>query len=106
MKFIFRKRSLVLNIYTNLKKGTLSSGGSTSDVLMQVDLPILTDEACTNSIYSPNIDSTTQVCAGDGTGKDTCQGDSGEIFCFISIFIPLLEIRYKIYFIIIKVAHL
>lgn len=42
---------------------------------MQVELPILTDEKC-NKI-SGNFNSTLQVCAGDGTGKDTCQGDSG-----------------------------
>jgi len=47
---------------------------------LQVNLPILTDSACSNSIYSTNIDTTGQVCAGDGKGKDTCQGDSGNDF--------------------------
>ena len=44
---------------------------------MQVSLPVLTDDQCTKSIY-PFVDSAKQVCAGDGTGKDTCQGDSGK----------------------------
>lgn len=56
--------------------GTLSSGGSVSNVLMQVSLMILPDYNCTQSIYT-DVDAETQVCAGIGNGKDTCQGDSG-----------------------------
>ena len=45
---------------------------------MQVSLLILPDYNCTKSIYT-DIDAETQVCAGIGNGKDTCQGDSGNI---------------------------
>jgi hypothetical protein len=44
---------------------------------MQVTLLILPDYNCTNSGYT-DIDTTTQICAGIGNGKDTCQGDSGK----------------------------
>ena len=43
---------------------------------MQVSLLILPDYNCSRSIYS--IQTSTQVCAGIGNGKDTCQGDSGK----------------------------
>jgi hypothetical protein len=46
---------------------------------MQVPLYIQTDYNCYNSIYS-YINTTTQICAGKGDGKDTCQGDSGRIY--------------------------
>ena len=45
---------------------------------MQVSLMILPDYNCTQSIYT-DVDAETQVCAGIGNGKDTCQGDSGNI---------------------------
>ena len=49
---------------------------------MQVDLKIRSDVDCLNSVYGSDIDSKKQVCAGDGTGKDTCQGDSGKMIIF------------------------
>ena len=62
------------------KIGTLSYNDSiSSEFLRQVNLPIFTDDECANSVYSFYVDTTKQICAGDGTGKDTCQGDSGNL---------------------------
>jgi len=54
--------------------GTLSSGGSTPDVLYVVDVPVVTDQRC-NIEYPFNI-ADSNLCAGEH-GKDSCQGDSG-----------------------------
>jgi uncharacterized repeat protein (TIGR01451 family) len=59
--------------------GTTSSGGSDSDVLLQVEVPIVSTADC-NSSSSYNGGVTAQmICAGfiDDGGKDSCQGDSG-----------------------------
>lgn len=53
--------------------GRTSEGGPASSVLMQVDLPIVTNAQC-NAIYGDVA--STQMCAGIG-GRDSCQGDSG-----------------------------
>ncbi len=56
--------------------GTTSSGGNVSDVLQEVELPILSNETCAGS-YGSTITSN-MVCAGYAEGgKDSCQGDSG-----------------------------
>jgi hypothetical protein len=55
--------------------GSTSSGGPTSDDLLEADVPIVADGACSAS-YGTGFDPTTMVCAGDGV-HDTCQGDSG-----------------------------
>ncbi|KAI9034159.1 trypsin-like cysteine/serine peptidase domain-containing protein, partial [Hyaloraphidium curvatum] len=58
--------------------GTTSSGGSTSDSLLEVDLPYLTPAECRNAGYADgSADYATGMCAGRGDGRDTCQGDSG-----------------------------
>lgn len=51
--------------------GATSEGGPTSDVLMEVDLPFVSDADCGAGEE--------EVCAGDlqNGGIDTCQGDSG-----------------------------
>ena len=56
--------------------GATSEGGSGSPRLMQVTVPIVSDEECVNA-YGDDIDDT-MICAGlkEG-GKDACQGDSG-----------------------------
>jgi len=53
--------------------GTLSSGGSLSSTLQEVDVNVLSNSQCSNS-YS-GITSV-NVCAA-APGKDSCQGDSG-----------------------------
>lgn len=58
--------------------GRTSEGGSSSNALREVDMPIISDTDCDNA-YGGDVHVETQVCAGLlGTGgKDTCQGDSG-----------------------------
>jgi secreted trypsin-like serine protease len=58
--------------------GTTSEGGDPSDVLLEADVPIVSDSTCF-SAYSfnvPPMDPATMFCAGDGV-HDTCEGDSG-----------------------------
>lgn len=61
--------------------GTTSSGASsTSDVLMTVDVPVVSN-AQASTLYGQTI-TADQVAAGvlNGGGKDSCQGDSGGPF--------------------------
>jgi len=56
--------------------GRLSTNGDSSDVLMEVKLPILSDATCKRVWWDRMTD--TKLCAGYmAGGKDTCQGDSG-----------------------------
>jgi trypsin len=58
--------------------GTLSSGGSTSNVLMEVEVDALSNTEC-NSKYSNQI-TNNMICAARSNGTthyDSCQGDSG-----------------------------
>merc|ERR1719167_589201 len=54
--------------------GTLSSGGKTPDVLMKVDVPLVSDTKCKLEYPLSIVES--MLCAGEA-GKDSCQGDSG-----------------------------
>lgn len=56
--------------------GRLSSGGSSPRVLMQVNVPVVSQSSCKRAYGSSIHDS--MICAGlkEG-GKDSCQGDSG-----------------------------
>jgi uncharacterized repeat protein (TIGR01451 family) len=59
--------------------GTTSSSGSDSDVLLQVEVPIISTSDCNASTsYNGNV-TANMICAGfiDDGGKDSCQGDSG-----------------------------
>ncbi|UJR21419.1 hypothetical protein I4U23_024508 [Adineta vaga] len=60
--------------------GSTFSGGSVSNIHMEVAMPVLTDAACKSKFGGTNnmLDPKTQICAGEtDKGKDTCQGDSG-----------------------------
>lgn len=55
--------------------GAIWSSGPSSDVLLQVDLPIVAQETC-NNVYGTITDR--MICAGVPQGGiDSCQGDSG-----------------------------
>ena len=57
--------------------GTLSSGGSQPDSLMEASVPIVSQAKCKTAYGSSNIHDS-MICAGlDAGGVDACQGDSG-----------------------------
>ncbi|XP_054709106.1 trypsin-1-like [Uloborus diversus] len=59
--------------------GTTSQGGSLSETLRAVDVPIMTDDECRKA-YEDMIEDS-MICAGyEEGGKDSCQGDSGGPF--------------------------
>lgn len=57
--------------------GYTSENGVTSDLLLEVDVPIVDDATCADA-YPDLIDAASMVCAGEAAGgRDACQGDSG-----------------------------
>ncbi|MGB0652889.1 MAG: S1 family peptidase [Thermoplasmatota archaeon] len=55
--------------------GATSQGGSGSDQLLEVDVPIMSDAQC--ETYQ-SINDPVEICAGyEEGGRDSCQGDSG-----------------------------
>ncbi|CAG4970022.1 unnamed protein product [Parnassius apollo] len=57
--------------------GTTEEGGSVSNVLREVMVPIISNEDCLKTSYKGRI-TENMLCAGtDEGGKDACQGDSG-----------------------------
>jgi len=58
--------------------GTLSQGGSSPNVLMEVDVQTMSNSACTSTstAYSASDITSSMLCASN-PGKDSCQGDSG-----------------------------
>ena len=57
--------------------GALEEGGLSPDELYQVDVPIITNEACQAALSAYDI-TDNMLCAGYAEGgKDSCQGDSG-----------------------------
>ena len=64
--------------------GTLSSGGSTSNKLREVQVKVMTNTQCKASSYPASWITSQMICANvEGGGKDACQGDSGkkELLC-------------------------
>uniref|UniRef100_A0A0N8CBU4 Putative Clip-domain serine protease n=1 Tax=Daphnia magna TaxID=35525 RepID=A0A0N8CBU4_9CRUS len=61
--------------------GTTSSGGDISDVLLSIDIPIVSDDDCNSAYagdYNTNPVKESMMCAGGAPGGiDACQGDSG-----------------------------
>ncbi|XP_037820128.1 trypsin-1 [Lucilia sericata] len=58
--------------------GLIKEGGSTSNYLQEVTVPIITNQQCRNTKYKNKIYDV-MLCAGlvKQGGKDACQGDSG-----------------------------
>ncbi|KAF0708695.1 Aste57867_6249 [Aphanomyces stellatus] len=56
--------------------GTTSSGGSQSNVLLEVGVDAIDNAQCGKFLGSSSIDET-MLCAGGKRGEDSCQGDSG-----------------------------
>jgi len=68
--------SVVGDMSTVIGWGAIREGGRASDVLLEVDVPILTNTKC-NTQYGGGI-TASMLCAGyDEGGMDSCQGDSG-----------------------------
>ena len=59
--------------------GNTAEGGSSSDVLRQAEIEMISDSVCgSSSSYGSDFIPETMVCAGIlAGGTDTCQGDSG-----------------------------
>jgi len=55
--------------------GTTSSGGSSSDVLLEVDVDVVSNSDC-EAAYGTGQITSDMMCAAR-SGKDSCQGDSG-----------------------------
>lgn len=69
--------STAAGIITVTGFGSTTSGGTASEMLRAVELPIVSLDVC-RKIYGKEIIPSTVLCAGyrEG-GKDSCQGDSG-----------------------------
>lgn len=64
------------NVATVIGWGTTSEGGSVTDVLREVEVPLMTNEDCDDDYPGEIYDE--MLCAGYPLGgKDACQGDSG-----------------------------
>ncbi len=59
--------------------GALYSDGPVSPVLMEVDVPIISNTVCSDDAHYGGGITTNMICAGDivDGGEDSCQGDSG-----------------------------
>ena len=59
--------------------GTTSEGGNLAHNLMKVEVPVVSDDDCRGSYGQSDI-TDSMICAGfEAGGKDSCQGDSGNI---------------------------
>merc|ERR1711892_1018298 len=55
--------------------GATSSGGISSDKLLEVEVPVVSNAVCTTAMQQEITDD--MLCAGGELNKDGCQGDSG-----------------------------
>ncbi|XP_026670597.1 venom serine protease Bi-VSP-like [Ceratina calcarata] len=57
---------------------TFNADVKTSDVLMEVQVPVITTEACAKAYRASTIKNyKSLICTGGTGGKDSCKGDSG-----------------------------
>ncbi|KAL2713388.1 venom serine protease-like [Vespula squamosa] len=73
LPFYYMQKNFTNELVTALGWGTTSFGGAKSDVLMKVNLHVISTNRCTRNY--PNVTSK-QICTYD-KGKDACQFDSG-----------------------------
>lgn len=58
--------------------GTTASGGQSSDKLLEVEIPVVTNAVCQTALSGQGATITdAMLCAGGQKNKDGCQGDSG-----------------------------
>jgi len=58
--------------------GTTAENGPTSDKLLEVEVPIVSNSVCQAAMKDLEWEVTSDMlCAGGNSGKDACQGDSG-----------------------------
>ncbi|CAB3250557.1 unnamed protein product [Arctia plantaginis] len=59
--------------------GTLTEEGKVSCTLQEVEVPVISNQECRNTKYTPSMITDNMMCAGypKTGGKDSCQGDSG-----------------------------
>jgi len=67
------------SIATVVGWGAKSQGGSTSDTLQKVDIPVISNQDCRDKTTYGDKITGNMLCAGNINegGKDSCQGDSG-----------------------------
>lgn len=73
--------------------GTTSEGGSLPSNLMQVTVPYVNDDDCSDAYGSGNIVGDVMICAGEG-GKDSCQGDSGGPMTYMGTHVGIVSWGY------------
>ena len=64
------------NDFTVVGWGHTEEGGTASDVLMEVTVPIFSNQSCQDA-YSGVVNITDNMLCAAAEGKDSCQGDSG-----------------------------
>jgi trypsin len=68
--------------------GDTVENGTQSDVLLEVDVPIISNEACDQCYGGNGTVLTSEICAFN-PGFDACRGDSGECFNLHCLIDPL-----------------
>ena len=56
--------------------GATSYGGASSDVLLEVEVPVVSKETCTTAMADFTTVNDGMICAGGVEGKDSCQVSS------------------------------